>query len=194
MRKGADSYGHPTRGHTSRGVRHSRRRDAVWLITDAPSTLMRSGQPHQTAGALALDNATHEGPFGAETRRCALIIECDSALAGTLVETLQAQFEPEWSVRRISDSRLLAVTPQSEVPEIIVLDANSAADEGADRQQRLSALARSRAAQLIFITSDTSYQLSQRGVMSGVVLREWRHLDDIVSLVIEALTDEEAGA
>ncbi len=190
MRKGADSFGRPVSGYTNRGARPSRRRNAVWLVTEAAPNLTLSDHPHNTAGALALGSATSEPEIQAAIRHCALIVERDPALAEALASRLLALLEPEWSVRRISDIRLLTPS-QSSVPEIIVLDASWPIDSGADSYQRLSAFFDSQDAQMIFVTRDTSYQLSQRGVTRGVVLREWRHPDDIVMLISEALVDDQ---
>jgi CheY-like chemotaxis protein len=175
-------------------VRHPRRRDAVWLVTGAAPNRILNGQSHHTAGALALNNAHDEQAVGSVARRCALIVERDPALAEALTHALQARFEPVWSVRRVGDSRLIAPASQSNGPEIIVLDASWPVDGGGDNYTRLSAHFEVDDAQLIFVTSDTSYQLSQRGIMSGVVLREWLHPDDIVTLVTEALADDDASA
>ncbi len=193
MRKGADSYGRPADGHASRGVRHPRRRDSAWLIMGATSNPLLSDYPHHTAGALALNSPAGKTALEPETRRCALVVEDDPTLAEALTRALQARLEPTWSVRHISDSRLLATSSQSDVPAVIIIDANLSAESGPDNAARLSAISSLlNDAQMIFVTSDTSYQLSQRGIMSGVVLREWRHPDDIVSLIAEALTDIEA--
>ncbi len=193
MRKGADSFGRPTSGHASRGVRYPRRRDAVWLVTGAaPELNAMNGQPHHTAGALALDSASDKPEFGAAVRRCALIVEQNSVLAQTLARALQARFAPEWSVRCISDGRALAKSPQNDAPGIIVVDASWPSDNGVESHQRLTELSDLCDTQMIFVTPNTSYQLSQRGVMSGIVLREWRQLDDIVALVAEALADTES--
>lgn len=193
MRKGADSFGRPSGGHASRGVRYPRRRDAVWLVTGVtPGLTTINGQPHHTAGALALDHASIEPEFETAVRRCALIVEQNSVLAQTLARILQARFEPEWSVRCVSDSRLLATSSDKKVPGIIVLDASGPNAGDAESHHRLAELSELSGAQMIFVTPDTSYQLSQRGVMSGVVLREWRQLDDIVALVAEALAEPES--
>jgi hypothetical protein len=194
MRKGADSYGRPMGGHASRGVRHPRRRDAVWLVTGVAPNLALGNQAHHTSGSLALDSSANNAVTGTESRRCMLVVEHDPALAEALTRALQTNFEPTWPVRRVSDNRLLSSASPSDMPEIIVLDASNSTDTPGDANQRLTALYEPPNGQLIFVTTDTSYQLSQRGAMSGVVLREWRHLDDIIALVAEALMDDEVGA
>lgn len=190
MRKGADSFGRSAGGHASRGVRHTRRRDAVWLVTGATPSLAMNAQKHHTTGALALNNANSESELLSGARRCALIVERDPALAHALTHALQTRFEPEWSVRYISDNRPLASTPRVGAAEIIVFDA-SAPDTGAiESYQRLRTYPSLYDAQAIFVTAGaSSYQLSQHGISAGVVLREPHHLDDIVALVAEALSD-----
>ncbi len=193
MRKGAGSSGRPVSGCANRGTRQPRRRDSVWLVTSAESNLEMSDHPHHTAGALALGDATGELEIEASIRRCTLIVERDPALAEALASSLQTRLDPAWSVSRISDIRLLASPSQSSVPDIIVFDANWPIHSGIESIQRLSELFDSHDALMIFVTTDTSYQLSQRGVMRGVVLREWRHPDDIAILVSEALADGQIG-
>jgi len=190
MRKGADSSRRPSTNHSSRDMRYTRRRDTVWLVPQTTSALTTGGQPHQTAGALALNPSAINPDVESTARRCALIVERDPALAQALARALRASFEPAWSVRHVSDGRLLVPLPPEETPEVIILDASWPDDDGAENCVRSSDLPGLRGAQLIFVTAGTSYQLSQRGVRSGVVLREWRNLDDIVAVVAEAIAGD----
>lgn len=193
MRKGADSTRRLSSSHGSREARHSPRRNAVWLVPHTTSDRATGSQPHQTAGALALDPPIAAPDAEPAPHRCALIIERDPALAQALARALQASFEPAWSVRSVSDIRLLAPSQPDGAPEIIVLDANWASDDDTGGHLTLRALPALPGAQMIFVTSDTSYQLDQRGVRSGVLLRDWRHLEEIVTLVAELITSVEDG-
>lgn len=190
MRKGADSYGQPSAGHASRGVRNSRRRGSVWLVTGATPNLTPGAHPHHTVGALALETALAAPDRKAQGRHCALIVEHDSALAQALAQALHTRFGPAWSVRLTSDAQPLAPAPRQDAPSIVVLDASASADTDETSSLQFSALPDLRGALTIFVTADTSYQLSQRGISGGVVLRKWRSLDEIVSLVAEALAEE----
>ena len=192
MRKGRDSARRLAASHGAREARHSRRRDTVWLVPHATSGRGISDQTHQTAGALALDPPIAAPGAVPAAFRCALIVERDPALAQALAHALRASFEPAWSVRCVSDTRLLASPQQHDAPEIIVLDASWDRGGGAESHLSAHALPSLPGAQMIFVTSDTSYQLSQRGATSGVILREWRHLDEIVALVADAIISDEA--
>jgi hypothetical protein len=192
MCKGRDSARRLSRSHGARETRHSRRRDTVWLIPHATPGPVTVSQTHQTAGALALDPQIAAPDAVSSARRCALIVERDPALAQALARALQASFEPAWSVRSVSDTRLLASSQQHDAPEIIVLDASWVSDRCAESHLSLHALPNLLGAQMIYVTSDTSYQLSQRGATSGVILRGWRHLDEIVALVAEVVMSDEA--
>lgn len=192
MRKGTESARRLSSSRSAREARHSRRRGAVWLVPHAALPRTAGSQAHQTAGALALEPPITAADAASAACRCALIVERDPALAQALARALQASFAPAWSVRCVSDTRLLASSQHHNAPEVIVLDASWANDGGAEAYPSSHALANLPGAQVIFVTSDTSYQLSQRGVTSGVILREWRHLDEIVALVAEAITSDVA--
>lgn len=191
MRKGRDSTRRLSTSRSAREARHSRRRETVWLIPHVTPDARTVNQTHQTAGALALDPLIAVPDAASAACCCALIVERDPALAQALARALQASFAPAWSVRCVSDTRLLASSQHHNALEVIVLDASWASDGGAEAYPSSHALANLPGAQVIFVTSDTSYQLNQRGVTSGVILREWRHLDEIVALVAEAITSDE---
>jgi hypothetical protein len=194
MRKGTDSSRRQSMNYASRGMRHPRRREAVWFVPHVASGFSTEGQPHHTSGALALDPRITNPEAESAIPRCALVVERDPALAQSLTRALQASFGPIWSVRCVSDSRLLASPSQNDTPELIILDASWPGDNDVHGYRSLSALPDLSGVQTIYVTPDTSYRLSQRGVSSGVILREWRHLDDIVAVVAEVIAGGENGA
>jgi chromosome condensin MukBEF complex kleisin-like MukF subunit len=114
-----------------------------------------------------------------------LVVERNPALAQALAQTIQARFGAAWSVSYARDSHALA--PRYEASEIVVINATDVDSATGDDIQRFSAPSERQDTQTIYVTGATSYQLSQRGINGGVVLREPHCLDEIVSLVAEAL-------
>lgn len=185
MRRGADSI---TRGaRVWRDAKRARRDDSVWLLASnatAPSAAVA------TTGALALDQIVAGSQVGRETRRCALIVDHDPALAEALAVALQDQYEPRRRVRFIRDSHLLATATHAPDAMITVIDASATDDEAVETFRRLRGAPGTADTEAIFVASTAmTYQLSQLGVNGGIVLREPNSVDDIVSLVSESLAE-----
>lgn len=189
MRKGADTSGRSS-GHASRGIRHPRRRDAVWLVPGVKSGFDLGAPSHRTSGALALDTGDARAGGQAHFGGCALIVERNPALAKAITSALQARFGHTRTVLYVAEDGAEAPSVARTDSRVIVVV------EAAPRGPRtwLGNLAISPSgssdAQTIFITAETSYELSQRGISGGVVYREPHRLDDIVALVEQALADE----
>jgi hypothetical protein len=184
MRRGAESAGRGARNW--RDAKRARRDDSVWLLASNTPT---PSATRATTGALALDQIVPKAQVGRETRRCALIIDHDPALAEALAIALQRRYAPQRSVRFIRDSRLL---PTTHAPDgaITVIDASVTDNEGGETFRRLLGAPGMADTEAIYIASTAiTYQLSQRGVNGGIVLRAPHSVNDIVSLVSESLAE-----
>lgn len=132
---------------------------------------------------LALDHRHPRTPTS-PAQHCVVIVENDGPLASALVARLQSE------VASVVSVRLAALTePITEVaPDIIVLDTGAPCDSATGLRPSEATYRQDSNALTFYVTGDTSYNLHQRGVANGVLLREWRSVEDIFDLVIDALT------
>lgn len=189
MRKGADTSGRSS-GHASRGIRHPRRRDTVWLVPGVKSGFDLGAPSRRTSGALALDTVDPAAGGQAQFVDCALIVERNPALAQAIANALQAGLGHTRTILHITENDVGAPPfAPTDTRAIVVIDATS---RGHRAIQGYVATAPSgfAGAQTIYITAETSFELSQRGIRGGVVLREPHCLDEIISLVEQALGNE----
>lgn len=190
---------HPTRkrGDSPRAnqPRRPRRTTPIlvpqWSAVAHAATDQRDRQP-STDGALALlEQPLHEtvvAPRRAPARGAVLIVEDDTHMAHLLRESLALEGEPQWDVQVAPDGaralEIASLTP----PDVVLLDVLLPGLDGAEVYRRLRANKRTRAARILFLTAGTSYDLRERGVDDGVLLRkpfDIRELPDIVRALLE---------
>jgi len=145
-----------------------------------------------TDGALALleqpDRETLTGPRSLPARGAVLIVEDDTRMARLLHESLALEGEPQWDVQVAPDGaralEIASLTP----PDVVLLDVLLPGLDGAEVYRRLRANKRTCAARILFLTAGTSYDLQQRGIFDGVLLRkpfDIRELPGLVRALLE---------
>ena len=190
---------HPTRRH-GEGTRTSQprrmRRAAPVLVPQwgeaAKATTEQRDRPLSTDGALALleqpERETLPEPRRIPAHGAVLIVEDDTRMARLLRESLALEGEPQWDVQVAPDGaralEIASITP----PDVVLLDVLLPGLDGAEVYRRLRANKKTRAARILFLTAGTSYDLQQRGIDDGVLLRKPFDIRELPGLV-RALID-----
>ncbi len=185
------------RGESQRAAqaRASRRAAAIvaptWSTAAQATSDQRERQP-ATSGALALLEQprpkTQEEPRKTPARGAVLIVEDDSGMAQLLRESLTLEGEPQWDVQVAGDgARALEIASRTP-PDVVLLDVLLPGLDGAEVYRRLRANKKTRTARILFLSAGTSYDLQQRGIDDGVLLRkpfDIRELPGLVRALLE---------
>jgi CheY-like chemotaxis protein len=190
---------HPTRrrGESPRADQPRRlRRASPVLMPQWSEAAQAASEPRDrqlpTDGALALlEQPVREslvGPRRIPARGSVLIVEDDTRMARLLRESLALEGEPQWDVQVALDGaralEIAALTP----PDVVLLDVLLPGLDGAEVYRRLRANKRTHAARILFLTAGSPYDLQQRGIFDGVLLRkpfDIRELPGLVRALLE---------
>ncbi len=118
-----------------------------------------------------------------ETGRTILVVEDDPRVVGVIRESLELEGDAGWIVRTASDGLgaldLAFTTP----PDVVLLDVRLPDLDGSEVYRRLRAGQQTRKARILFLTAGTSFDLHQRGIEDGVLLRKPFDVQDLVGIV-----------
>lgn len=183
MNIGARSRSRLTGAHHPRGSGRSRRRDHVWLVSP-PAPQFAEVAAHHITGALALDQQSHRASRQVKlAQRCTLIVERDPALARRLRHALSARYEPRYSVGLVNSSASFARLMLTAAPDVLIFDANTPQGWREAGYVFDEAQSDRDVAKIIYISRDTSFGLSQRGVTRGALVRAPASLNEMLDLV-----------
>lgn len=118
-----------------------------------------------------------------------LIVEDDPRVAHVIRETLALEGDADWSVEIATEGTRALALAYATPPTVVLLDVRLPDLDGAEVYRRLRAEARTNAAHVLFLTAGTSFDLYQRGIEDGVLLRKPFDPDALVSLVRALITD-----
>jgi hypothetical protein len=141
---------------------------------------MTSEQPNHIAGTLALDPVS-DAPRRAW--RYALIVERDPALARRLMNALSERFAQRLDVGLVSHAAAFPRAQAADTPHLLVVDANQPGVVQEATCELIDTVSELDGAQIIYISGDTSFGLSQRGATGGVLVRSSACLDEIIELI-----------
>jgi hypothetical protein len=143
---------------------------------------------HHVTGALALDQRQESGPIQTSrqiklAQRCTLIVDRDPALARRLKHALSARYEPRYTVGFINSSTSFANLTLGAALDVLIFDANT--PEGSSDVDYVfgETMQDQESAKIIYISRDTSFGLSQRGVTRGALVRPSARLTETLELV-----------
>jgi two-component system OmpR family response regulator len=140
-----------------------------------------------TSGALALleepVTLPQAQPRPAGMRQTILVVEDDPRVAGVIRESLELEGDAEWVVETASEGLQALELAGSTPPDVVLLDVRLPDLDGAEVYRRLRAGPQTRAARVLFLTAGTSFDLYQRGIADGVLLRKPFDVRDLVGIV-----------
>jgi CheY-like chemotaxis protein len=164
--------------------------------TRAPLRLTHEGAVHaepRTSGSSAL--AVLEQPLTlpkrtpVAARRRILIVEDDPRVAQVIHESLALEGEADWSVEVATEGARALALAYAAPPDLVLLDVRLPDLDGAEVYRRLRAGAKTSGARVLFLTAGASFDLYQRGIEDGVLLRKPFDLETLVSLVRALVED-----
>lgn len=163
-------------------------RGRTGLVSAWPSgeTTSQSGGTHaETRGALALldepETITKRAPLAAHRR--ILVVEDDPRMANLIRAGLELEGERDWEVQSAGEGLHALELAGALPPDVVLLDVRLPGLDGAEVYRRLRAGTGTRHARILFLTAGTSYDLYQRGIEDGVLLRKPFDVRELVSLV-----------
>ena len=118
-----------------------------------------------------------------------LIVEDDPRVAHVIRETLALEGDAEWNVEVATEGTRALALAYASPPTVVLLDVRLPDWDGAEVYRRLRAEARTNAAHVLFLTAGTSFDLHQRGIEDGILLRKPFDPDALVSLVRALIAD-----
>jgi DNA-binding response OmpR family regulator len=122
-------------------------------------------------------------PRSVEAQRTILIVEDDPQAAGVIRESLALDGDTGWTVQTASGGLRALDLAGSTPPDVVLLDVRLPDLDGAEVYRRLRAGAQTRGARILFLTAGTSFDLYQRGIEDGVLLRKPFDVRDLVGIV-----------
>lgn len=169
------------------------------LVRAVPPTRATSGSQRladpksittaRTESAVAVMDLPLPQQTAVASRPRILVVEDDPRVADVIRETLALEGDAHWTVEFASEgSRALALA-YAAPPSVVLLDVRLPDLDGAEVYRRLRAEARTTNAHILFLTAGTSFDLHQRGIEDGVLLRKPFDLDTLVSLVRALVED-----
>lgn len=192
-RAASASYHHPPMTSVDANARLFRARSALRV---APATSQVTGAGVSQVETLADNNrqvAVMELPApqlaSVATRPRILIVEDDPRVAHVIRETLALEGDAEWTVEVATEGTRALALAYATPPTVVLLDVRLPDLDGAEVYRRLRAEARTNAAHVLFLTAGTSFDLHQRGIEDGVLLRKPFDPDALVSLVRALIAD-----
>lgn len=179
-----------TRSATMRTAQPRRlRRAAPVLVPQWGSASRTTSTERQVAtdGALALlEQPVHEPlsePRRAPARGAVLIVEDDTRMARMLHESLALEGEPRWEIQIAADGAHALELATATPPDVVLLDVLLPGLDGAEVYRRLRANKKTRTSRILFLSAGTSYDLQQRGIDDGVLLRKPFDVRELTGLV-----------
>lgn len=122
-------------------------------------------------------------------RRRILIVEDDPRVAQVIRESLALEGEADWSVEIATEGARALALAYAAPPDLVLLDVRLPDLDGAEVYRRLRAGAKTSGARVLFLTAGASFDLYQRGIEDGVLLRKPFDLESLVSLVRALVED-----
>ncbi|MGH2487666.1 MAG: response regulator transcription factor [Ktedonobacterales bacterium] len=122
-------------------------------------------------------------------RRRILIVEDDPRVAQVIRESLALEGEADWSVEVAAEGARALALAYAAPPDLVLLDVRLPDLDGAEVYRRLRAEAKTSGARILFLTAGASFDLYQRGIEDGVLLRKPFDLETLVSLVRALVED-----
>jgi CheY-like chemotaxis protein len=179
---------HGPRGRQGRRASAARARPALVSPWDPRSELLAGGgeppaQRAQTDGALALLDQPAAKPRRKAARYRILVVEDDARVAGVIRESLELEGEADWAVQTASMGTLALELANATPPDVVLLDVRLPDLDGAEVYRRLRATKRTQGARILFLSAGTSFDLYQRGIEDGVLLRKPFDVGELAPLV-----------
>jgi CheY-like chemotaxis protein len=173
------------RGRPGRRASAARPRPALVSPWDARSEMLAGGSEAraQTDGALALLDQPAARPRRKPARFRILIVEDDARVAGVIRESLELEGEADWAVQTASMGTLALELANAAPPDVVLLDVRLPDLDGAEVYRRLRATKRTQGARILFLSAGTSFDLYQRGIEDGVLLRKPFDVGELAPLV-----------
>ena len=131
--------------------------------------------------------APQRPPVAARSR--ILIVEDDPRVAHVIRETLALEGDADWTVEVATDGARALALAYAAPPAVVLLDVRLPDLDGAEVYRRLRAEASTNGAHILFLTAGASFDLHQRGIEDGVLLRKPFDPDTLVSLVRALIED-----
>ena len=164
----------------------------AWHAGGKAGARTATAAPAATDGALALleqiDTATAPDVRPVPARHHILIVEDDARMVGMIRAGIELEGEADWEVQAANGGRHALELALAAPPDVVLLDVRLPDLDGAEVFHRLRTAQQTRAARILFLTAGTSYDLCQRGIEDGVLLRKPFDVRELVSLV-RALLD-----
>ena len=117
------------------------------------------------------------------TTKRIFVIEDDLAAATLIQEALQLEGDASWSVEVITDGALAVKAIQRNPPDLILLDLRLPGADGGTIFRHLRQQPSTVAMPILFISGATSYELHDRGIEDGVLLRKPVNLGILLHVV-----------
>jgi len=176
---------HGPRGRQARRASAARPRPALVSPWDARSEMLAGGGEAraQTDGALALLDQPAVRPRRKPARFRILVVEDDARVAGVIRESLKLEGEADWVVQTASMGTLALELANAAPPDVVLLDVRLPDLDGAEVYRRLRATKRTQGARILFLSAGTSFDLYQRGIEDGVLLRKPFDVGELAPLV-----------
>ncbi len=184
----------PHAGRYGQPVRQAKREHVRLVQSQRASTaqVAHTETRTETQGALALLDLdlVDTQPLPAlptlrpvAARHHILIVEDDTQVAGVIREALELEGEVDWEVQTACEGTHALELATSTPPDLVLLDVWLPGLDGAEVYHRLRANAGTRGARILFLSAATSFDLYQRGIEDGVLLRKPFDVPQLVSLV-----------
>jgi CheY-like chemotaxis protein len=185
----------PALGGSLRRAAPARSRSALapaWHAGSKAGARTATAAPAATDGALALleqiDAALVPEVQPAPAHYHILIVEDDARMVGMIRAGIELEGESDWEVQAANGGLRALELALAAPPDVVLLDVRLPDLDGAEVYHHLRTAQQTRAARILFLTAGTSYDLCQRGIDDGVLLRKPFDVRELVSLV-RALLD-----
>lgn len=118
-----------------------------------------------------------------------LVVEDDARVAHVIRDTLALEGDAHWNIEVATDGARALALAYAAPPAVVLLDLRLPDLDGAEVYRRLRAEASTNGAHILFLTAGASFDLHQRGIEDGVLLRKPFDPDTLVTLVRALVED-----